>query len=168
MITSLLSIIFLNCVWKPEPPRFLCMPKCLQQVSVKKTRGHYIKSNLAWCISTAVMCRPGHSTHQTKQVSGGNFINCQYNYIYLDVKFIFSFFFLLRGEKYILMCTLFVINFVFCSSIYQLWSDDLKKLFSEYFQSLADLHQFEKDTILGELSAWMMCCLLFWQLVMFI
>ncbi len=37
-----------------------------------------------------------------------------------------------------------------CRSLYQLWASDSPKLFSAYFQTLPELHQFEKDTILGK------------------
>ena len=66
-------------------------------------------------------------------------------------------FFSSKGEKYVSICTLAELNFVFCSSVYQLWSEDLKKSFSEYFQSVAGLHQFEKDTILGTFCARVLC-----------
>ena len=51
-----------------------------------------------------------------------------------------------------------------CSSIYQLWSDDSKHLLSEHFQNLSDLHQFERDTILGE---WMIQKWTLWEEILF-
>ena len=49
------------------------------------------------------------------------------------------------------MLTLFLFcAFSTCSTLYQLWSEKSKPLLSEYFQKLSDLHQLEKDGVMGE------------------